>query len=744
MERTEFKLLIIEAEKAIVDKIVEATGNLFQQVIIADDGEKGFSLYKKNKPDLVIANLNLPSISGIELIQKLKSENHWVRIILYADSSESSELGSAIESDIKGFLLTPLDNDQLQNICSDQLSKIKRYRSTRAQEDRRKIVEEQYDKSKRILQVISQTTALFFRTGFYEKNINKVLELIGKVTEASRVYVYQNFIENEEEYTTRLYEWTAEGIMPVIGNLSVTHRHIATSGFERWIKVMKTDKGYISGFIRNFSLTEQKRLAEHSIKSVLALPIFVENKWWGFIGLDDCLHERTWTEPEISALEILTNNLGLAIQRNEIDEELIRLNRELEKKIKDRTRDLEFEVAERSMAEALLKDSEEKYRLIYENATYGIMLIQKNRIVLVNPALLDILEEVPRNLIGKKFSKIVKKKDRYAVKRQFSKSKHDDLQNVFHVKVKTRKTKHKWLELKPASIEWYGEPAHLVFVSNITPRKNAEDELHLLNQNLEQRVDEEVKRIEQQQQLLAQKSKLESIGELSAGLAHEINQPLVSISMGLDNMLMTIDHPECDIGYIKNKINLLFKDIERIKNIIEHVRIFSRDQQKVKLEKVNISRVIGDAMSMVRKMLEGEKITLKEKCLSDTVFILGNYHRLEQVFLNLISNARFAVNEKERKSTQNDYIKQIKISCSKNGKNIILEVRDNGIGIPPEILTNIFNPFFTTKSESKGTGLGLSISYGIIQEMGGEITAESIENEFTSMKIHLPVYTKDQ
>ena len=111
------------------------------------------------------------------------------------------------------------------------------------------------------------------------------------------------------------------------------------------------------------------------------------------------------------------------------------------------------------------------------------------------------------------------------------------------MKVKSGKSQVKWLELKPASITWYGEDAHLVFVSDITPRKEAETELQLLNQNLEQRVDEEVRKIEQQQQLLAQKSKLESIGELSAGLAHEINQPLVSISMGLDNMLTMIELP---------------------------------------------------------------------------------------------------------------------------------------------------------------------------------------------------------
>jgi signal transduction histidine kinase len=209
-------------------------------------------------------------------------------------------------------------------------------------------------------------------------------------------------------------------------------------------------------------------------------------------------------------------------------------------------------------------------------------------------------------------------------------------------------------------------------------------------------------------------------------------------------MLMMIDQPECDQAYIKGKINLLFKDIERIKNIIEHVRIFSRDQQKTRYEEVNVNRVFYDAMSLVRKMLEGEKISIIEDCSTNESIILGNPYQLEQVFLNLISNARHAVNEKERKLGKNGYVKQITITCNQNGNKIELKVKDNGIGIPPEILTNIFNPFFTTKSETKGTGLGLSISYGIIHDMKGDITAESVENEYTTMKISLPVYSSDQ
>ena len=186
----------------------------------------------------------------------------------------------------------------------------------------------------------------------------------------------------------------------------------------------------------------------------------------------------------------------------------------------------------------------------------------------------------------------------------------------------------------------------------------------------------------------------------------------------------------------------MFKDIDRIKNIIEHVRIFSRDQQKIRSDEVDVRLVMNDAMSMVRKMLETENVVIGETDSEEEIIVLGNRHQLEQVFLNLFSNARYAVNEKERKYPNSGYVKQIEISCNKKGKHLVLEIRDNGIGMPPEVLTNIFNPFFTTKSETKGTGLGLSISYGIIQQMEGEITAESVEDQYTIMRIKLPLVKK--
>lgn len=740
-DQNDLILLIVESDIQSSKLIQQTFKPFFKEIIIADNGEGGFQAFRTFHPDLVITCLEMPVFGGLELISKIKKLDHLARIILISDREDKFISIQAIENGVTGIVTKPIDPKRLIQTVQNQLIKIKNRKDIRSAERRVAKAESEYDKSKRILQVINQASTMFFSSGFYEGTVKSVLRLIGEALDASRVYIYKVVLEDGKEYSSRVYEWSAPGIMPILGNLSVKKRLISASGFGRWVEVMKKHRGYLAGFISDFSLAEKERLKDHGIKSILAIPIFVNDLWWGFIGIDDCLQEKVWTDAEITALESLAKNFGAAIQKRDMDEQLIKLNIGLEKRVKERTRELEFEIAERAMAEALLKDSEEKYRLIYENATDGILLIQKNKIILVNPATVEILEELPRNLIGKKFNELVLKKDREWVEQKFKGNLEGSVSEVFHVQVVINDKEAKWLELKPTNISWYGEPAHLVFVSNITPRKQAEDELKKLNESLEKRVQEEVRQVNLQQQLLMQKSKLESIGELSAGLAHEINQPLLSFSMGLENMLMSLDSVEPDVAYLKNKMQFLFKDIDRIKNIIEHVRTFSRDQQNSDFKTVNVYQTILDALSMTSQQLKELEIDLELDCNEKEFNIYGNHYRLEQVILNLISNARHAVVEKSKKPNQKEYRKLIKIECTKKEDKILLTVKDNGIGISSKNLPVVFNPFFTTKSDDKGTGLGLSICYGIIKEMKGEITARSQEGKFTEIKVSLPALT---
>ncbi len=431
------------------------------------------------------------------------------------------------------------------------------------------------------------------------------------------------------------------------------------------------------------------------------------------------------------------------VKRKQAEKELIDINITLENRVKQRTIDLEKEIIERKKVELMLRVSEEKYRQIYENATDGILLIQNGIIILINPTMVDLLERLPKDVIGKPLKDFITSDNAEQVQSYFENDIKGNSDKAFEIVITSKSNTNKWLELKINTIDWDGEPGLLVFASNITLRKLAQLNLTELNQNLKKRIEVEVEKAKSQQQLLIQKSKLESLGELSAGLAHEINQPMGGISMGLENIMYKISNKELTSEYVESKIKFLFKDIERIRKIIEHVRTFSRDQQKSDQEIFDVNTVINNTISLINRQYSNHQIELQFDNPNTELTTLGNPFKLEQVILNLLSNAKSAV-DKHANLNEGAFNKQINISCTTDDKFIFIKVKDNGIGIPKEIIDRIFDPFFTTKDEESGTGLGLSISYGIINEMKGTIEVMSIPKELTEITIKLPLIIKAQ
>jgi PAS domain S-box-containing protein len=244
------------------------------------------------------------------------------------------------------------------------------------------------------------------------------------------------------------------------------------------------------------------------------------------------------------------------------------------------------------------------------------------------------------------------------------------------------------------------------------------------------------------QQMLIQKSRLESLGELSAGLAHEINQPLSVISLVMENIQYKFEKKEVSENYLVSKFITITQNINKIRNLIAHVRLFSRDQGSIMFERVDVNQVILSALSMVESQMKNNQIILITELHKDIGNTVGNPSRFEQVMLNLLSNARDALVEKEKKTMSGIQSKEIRITTSKVKDLIFIRVWDNGTGISEANLDKIFNPFFTTKTDGRGTGLGLPIVYGIITEMKGNITARSKEGEFTEITFTLPHYKK--
>ena len=237
---------------------------------------------------------------------------------------------------------------------------------------------------------------------------------------------------------------------------------------------------------------------------------------------------------------------------------------------------------------------------------------------------------------------------------------------------------------------------------------------------------------------LRHSERMSGIGELATGMAHEINQPLNTISLTVDNIIFSLDNKTITESYLKTKIDKVFDSISRIKKIIDHVRTFARDQDDFVQTGFDINSSINNCISMISEQLHHLDIHLKFSPIAKIPAIKGNAYRFEQVILNLLVNAKDAIEEKQNKNIEH-FKKKIEISAYIEDQLICIEIKDNGIGISPEDIDKVLLPFYTTKDPGHGTGLGLSISYGIIKELNGEIEIQSKLQIGTTILIKIPI-----
>ncbi|MCD4819619.1 MAG: tetratricopeptide repeat protein [Candidatus Cloacimonetes bacterium] len=270
-------------------------------------------------------------------------------------------------------------------------------------------------------------------------------------------------------------------------------------------------------------------------------------------------------------------------------------------------------------------------------------------------------------------------------------------------------------------------------------KKEKEAEIYRLkNIDLNEKIESEVKKRQEQQEKIYKQSQLAVLGELASGIAHEINQPLQSLSFTLENIKLTLNEGVAEPEYIKNKVDLMIQDSNRMQQISNHIRIFSRDQKNDYKIGFCINESIQKAVDMIHEQFENHNIIIKLKLSTELPQVLGNMYRFEQVVLNLLSNSKDSLEEKWEEVSGSDKRININTYCEK--KQVILNFSDNGTGIKKEFQEKIFLPFFTTKEAGKGTGLGLSISYTIINEMDGKIEIVDLEKEGLNLKISLPNY----
>ena len=258
-----------------------------------------------------------------------------------------------------------------------------------------------------------------------------------------------------------------------------------------------------------------------------------------------------------------------------------------------------------------------------------------------------------------------------------------------------------------------------------------------INIRLEETIEKALQKQKEQQEIIFHQANLTSLGELAAGMAHEINQPLQDIQLCTESLSLRIKELYPGDCAMQNDISEIYLDIDRIRNIVTHVRVFSSQQKNHINEYFTTNQVINNALSLVGKqyLKKGIKINLKLK--KGIGYLKGNPYRVEQILINLLSNAKDALLEKQNKKKE-AFEKIINIYTNTNNNNIILKIEDNGIGMKLDQKKNIFRPFFTTKKLGEGTGLGLSIVFGIVKDMNGSITVNSEIQKGTMVELKFP------
>lgn len=238
---------------------------------------------------------------------------------------------------------------------------------------------------------------------------------------------------------------------------------------------------------------------------------------------------------------------------------------------------------------------------------------------------------------------------------------------------------------------------------------------------------------ERTQEQLIQSESLAAIGQLVAGIAHELNTPLATASSLIQTDMELVQEQaekrQIDQALLENLAYSL-KELNKTKVIVKSILDLSRQTQTY-LEAVDMNAVIDEALQVLRNQYKSMEITIEKHYDPNLPMIQGNFSNLGQVLINIVKNALQSLPDGRGKLS-------FFTSVQLDNKSIVVECRDNGIGIPPEIMKDIFKPFFTTKEVGKGVGLGLYISHEIIKKHAGEIRVSSEVGTGTTFTIELP------
>jgi PAS domain S-box-containing protein len=379
---------------------------------------------------------------------------------------------------------------------------------------------------------------------------------------------------------------------------------------------------------------------------------------------------------------------------------------------------LSQDISEQKERENELRDSEERFRLLVETAPDAVFLLVDRSVSYANPAAIRMLKaESLKDLIGKPITTWIHQsylpgdEEHLRVLLEERKS-IAPMEQIF---VLTEGTEIP-VEITAKPIQYQNAPGALIYVRDQTEQKQREE-----------------KRLADIFQT-RQHQKLESIGTLASGVAHEINNPI----MGILNYAQLIIDEKTDPSISEFAQEIIWES-NRIAEITKDLLYYSR-QQKQTHSPADINDIIQRTLSLINGVLKKDQIEVKILTSDDLPTVKCRSQQIQQILMNLLTNARDALNEKyPDRHPDKMIIIETHLFEDQGRRWMRITIEDHGNGIPKEAQTKLFDPFYTTKSREIGTGLGLSISYGLARDHHGQLNFETMEGQFTKFHLIIPV-----
>ncbi len=371
------------------------------------------------------------------------------------------------------------------------------------------------------------------------------------------------------------------------------------------------------------------------------------------------------------------------------------------------------DITELKRAERRLRQSEEKYRSVVEGSRDGIVIHRRGTILYANSVCHQYTGCRYGELVKRSLLEFIVPEQRHLVMRRIAaRTRGEDVPSTYEITLRRADSGRLPVEISVSVVEYEGEPAFIVFLRDITERRELESQLR-------------------------QAQKMEAVGQLAGGVAHDFNN-LLQVITGYGGMAMETLPEDAEA---RGKLKEVVSAGDRAADLVRQLLAFSRNRG-ISLQPLSVEELISSHLEMLERII-GEDIELSFSWGEDLPAIRGDRGMLEQVLINLFLNARDAMPDGGtiRVSAETDRLDVEDCSVypwAEPGRYVTVCVEDTGLGMSPDTLERIFEPFFTTKGQGGGTGLGLSTVYGIVKQHGGIITASSVQGEGTVFRLLLP------